>query len=122
MVELKRPAWAKSYPNAWLQYLLREEEILKPAREKLAALKDNRKPKAPDLNWKGEEKTIFDKTLIKIPVSDRIYISQWEEDKDYHVKNKRMVPHMYRRSVWQPFLQHIAFRVLPLALICFLAL
>tara|TARA_R110000824_G_C14984996_1_gene654580 strand:+ start:26 stop:394 length:369 start_codon:yes stop_codon:yes gene_type:complete len=122
MVELKRPRWAKSYPNAWLQYLLREEEILKPAREKLAALKDNRKPKALDLNWKGEEKTIFDKTLIKIPVSDRIYISQWEEDKEYYSKNKRIVPHMYRRSVWKPFLQHIAFRVLPLALICFLAL
>jgi len=136
-IELTPPRWAKADPIAWYRYVLREEEILKPAREKLEktvaenkarkqyewkadygkGIETQTKPilRKKDLNWNGEPKTIFDKTLIKIPVSDRIRIHQWEQDKDAHSK-----PQVYHIPLWtwrKVLYQHLLFKILPLWLV-----
>ena len=93
--------------NRELRIKLRREEVviplLKIAKEKQSKLKPKVIPKS-----------VFDRTLRKIPVTDRDKIAAWEEDKDYYSENKQIVLRM--SYMWYPYLYHLTTKVLPLAI------
>ena len=147
--EVIPPAWAKAYPNAWLRYLLREEEVIKPALERLEKAKANNpnrqklqyewkanygdgekmhnkdieeEPNPKDLNYSGNEKTIFDKTEMKISPTDRVRIGMWEQGKMEYINNQKGIPNTYHIPLitWRwVILNHLAFKFIPFVFIMY---
>jgi len=87
--------------------ILRREEILKPKLKEAA----EKQRKLRLAETKAIPKSIFDRTLRKISVSDRDKIACWEEDKDYFSENKQIV---FRGSyTWYPIGYHLITRFIP---------
>ncbi len=87
--------------------ILRREELkskLKIADEAQSKLKPKVIPES-----------IFDRTLKKIPVSDRDKIAAWQEDEDYFSVGQEIV--LRGSYSWYPIAVHLTTRFIPFALL-----